>query len=187
MRGLSPNELERLLRSHRRLRTSMLVTIAVIIVVVVLLARADVPLPSGLGVGAGVGIGLLLLIPQRRLLNELGLTSTQAKAIIAAERERRSGLAALPPEARARREARRAGVFLVAGLVLVVVFAVAAFYFFGHAGRTVEEDAPPDPWFGISFFAGFAALCAGPAFLWQAYRHKESAASWRERAAEEAP
>ncbi|MEU7900507.1 hypothetical protein AB0B45_47705 [Nonomuraea sp. NPDC049152] len=163
---------------------SLLVTLTVIIAVFVLMVLSDVPF-SGLGVGVGMGIGLLLLIPQRRLLNELGLTNVEAKAIIGAEREHRSGLADLPPEARARREVRRAGVFLVAGLVLVIVFAVAVFYFFGHAGQTVEEDAPVDPWFGISFFAGFAALCTGPAFLWQANLHKKRADSWREIAAKE--
>ncbi|MFF5213337.1 hypothetical protein [Streptosporangium sp. NPDC000396] len=187
MRSLSPGELERLIRSHGRLKMSLSVTIVVIIALFVLMALADVPFLSGLGVGVGVGIGLLLRIPQRRLLNELGLTNVEAKAIVAAERERRSGLADLPPEARARREARRAGIFLVAGLVLVIVFFVAAFYFFGHAGQTVEEDAPLDPWFGISFFAGFAALCAGPAFLWQASLHKKLADSWRETAAKEVP
>ncbi|MER5326156.1 hypothetical protein [Streptosporangium roseum] len=185
MRNLSPDELERLIRSHRRLKVSLLVTITVIIAGLVLMVLFDVPFPSGLGVGIGVGIGLLLLIPQRRLLNKLGLTNVEAKAIIGAERERRTGIADLPPEARARREARRASIFLIAGLVLVIVFFIAAFYFFGHAGQTVEEDAPVDPWFGISFFTGFAALCVGPAFLWQANLHKKEADSWREIAAKE--
>jgi len=187
MRSLSPDELERLIRSHRRQKISLLVTIAVIIVLFVPMALSDVPFPSGLGAGVGVGIGLLLLIPQRRLLKELGITNVEAQAILEAERERRSGLADLPPEARAKREKWRAGVFLVAGLVLVVVFFVAAFYFFGQAGQTVEEDAPADPWFGISFFAGFAALCAGPAFLWQANLHRKRADSWREIAARDVP
>jgi hypothetical protein len=185
MRSLSPKELERLMGSHRRLRASLLITIAVIIAVVVLMALADVGFPSAFGVGIGVGIGSLLLLPQRRVLNELGLTSVEAKAIIQAERERRSGLADLPPGARARREVRLAGVFLVTGLVLVVVFFVSAGYFFGQAGQTVEENAPADPWFGVSFFAGFASLCVGPALLWQARLHKKQADAWRERAAKE--
>ncbi|GAA3109984.1 hypothetical protein [Streptosporangium carneum] len=186
MRNLSPDELERLIRANHRLKLSLMVTIAVIIAAVVLMMPTDMPFPVGIGAALGMGIGSLLLIPQRRLLNELGLTNVEARAIIEAEREKRGGLADLPPEARARREARRAGVFLVVGLVLVVILSVAAFYFFGHAGQTVEEDAPTDPWFAVSFFAGFVALCAGPAFLLQSRRCKRLADSWREAAAKEA-
>lgn len=51
-----------------------------------------------------------------------------------------------------------------------------------YAGETKPEDAPADPWFAASFFAGFAAICAAPAFLSQVKQHRQAAAGWRERA-----
>ncbi|MEV6522446.1 hypothetical protein AB0M43_10925 [Longispora sp. NPDC051575] len=182
MRTLSQHDLHRLLRSHRRLKVSLLVTLAVIIAGLVLLIVSDASFPIPLGGVIGVCIGLVLLIPQRRLLAELGLTNVEAKEIITAERERRTGLAAMPPADRARRESVRARIFTVAGTVLVVGFFVAAYYFFSKAGQTVEEDAPTDPWFATSVFGGFAALCVGPALLFQAAQHRSAAESWRARA-----
>ncbi|GIG61699.1 hypothetical protein Lfu02_60710 [Longispora fulva] len=179
MREISEEDLRRLRESNRRLKISLLATLAVVIAGVVLLVAADVSFPLGGGGFIGICIGLLLLIPQRRLLRELGLTNTEARAILEADRERRSGVAALPPAARAERETLRARVFLVAGSVTVLIFLVAAFYFFSKAGETVEEDAPTDYWFAISFFAGFAALCAGPALLWQSQLHRARAESWK--------
>lgn len=185
MRVLNPSELERLIRSHRRLKISLLLTLPLLVGLLVLLVVADTSFPSGLGVPLGVVIGGLLVLPQRRLLRQLGITRLEARAILEAERERRSGVAALPPAARAERETLRARIFLCVGLALVAVLGVAASYFFSRAGQPVAEDAPTDPWFGISFFAGFTALCAAPGVLVQASRHRKSAAAWRERAAEQ--
>ncbi|MBV1853689.1 hypothetical protein [Catellatospora tritici] len=69
--------------------------------------------------------------------------------------------------------------FTISGLLLLGVLVASAVYFFGHAFATVEEDAPSDPWIGISFFAGFISLCAGPALLWQGSVHRETAQVWR--------
>jgi hypothetical protein len=179
MRALSQDELERLLRSHRRLKMSALATITVLVAAIVLVMFTGVPFLAGAGAGLGMGIGALLALPKRRLVNELGITALEATMIIRAERERRSGLADLPPATRARREARLAGVSLAAGVILTIVLIVSAVYFFGHAGQTVEEGAPLDLWFAASFFAGFVSLCAGPLFLLQASTHRKLAASWR--------
>ncbi|GHJ43843.1 hypothetical protein Cs7R123_11850 [Catellatospora sp. TT07R-123] len=179
MRKLNPHDLDRLVRSNRRLKLSLLITLAAIVLVAVVLIKNDID--ARLGAGVGVLIGLLLLMPQRRLLAELGLTGAEAKEILAAHREQLSGVADLPPQERARREGVKATVYILLGLALLAVLAVSAVYFFGHAFETVEEDAPSDPWLGISFFAGFISLCAGPALLWQGSQHRAEAQMWQQR------
>ncbi|MFC5004928.1 hypothetical protein ACFPIJ_44760 [Dactylosporangium cerinum] len=54
-----------------------------------------------------------------------------------------------------------------------MVLVIAAAYIFQHAGKTVEEDAPTDPWLSTSFIAGFISLIAAPTLLLQsqAARH----------------
>ncbi|WP_155856077.1 hypothetical protein [Cellulomonas sp. URHD0024] len=47
--------------------------------------------PPMIGLVLGVVAALLAVSPQRRLLKELGLTTVEAKRILAAERERRAG------------------------------------------------------------------------------------------------
>lgn len=174
MARLTPAELDRLASSHRRLMISAAAALVVIVLVAAfVLIPADVPVPFGAGIG--VLIGLLLLIPHRRVLNGLGLSRPEAAAILAAERERRSGVAALPPRDRAARELRRSRVYLAVGLVLTVAFGVAVAYFASKAGKTVEEDAPSDPWFAVSAFTAFGTVCLAPAFLWQARTHKTAA------------
>ncbi|MGY0232053.1 hypothetical protein [Longispora urticae] len=183
MRTLSQYDRHRLIQSHQRLKISLLVTLPVIIVVFVLLVASGVSFPLPLGGAIGVGIGLLLLVPQRRLVAELGLSNTEAKAIITAELERRGGLAALGPAERARRESLRARICAVAGAVLVVGFLVAAYHLFTKAGQTVEEDAPTDPWLLVSFFGSFATLVGGPSLLVRAAQHRRAAESWKAKPA----
>ncbi|KUL28768.1 hypothetical protein ADL15_30970 [Actinoplanes awajinensis subsp. mycoplanecinus] len=167
--------MDRLVRSNRRLKISMLVTIAVVLLLLVVLIATDTDFPVGLGAPIGLALGALLLIPQRRLLSELNLTAAEGRAILEAERLRRNGVADLPPQARAQRETLRGRIWMAVGLISIVIFVVAARYFFSKAGQTVEEDAPTDVWFGVSFFAGFAALCVAPGALWQAKNHREAA------------
>lgn len=85
MRTLSQTDLDRLRRSHRNLMISLVLSLPVIIVLSVAIIMAGIRFPL-LGPLLGVGIGWLLLIPQRRLLDELGLTSKEAKAILKANR-----------------------------------------------------------------------------------------------------
>jgi hypothetical protein len=87
---LTPDQLDRLVQSQRRLTISGLVAIVVLIAVVVALAFAGISLVPGALVG--VGIGLLLSIPHRRVLSELGLSKQDARAILVAERKRRRSL-----------------------------------------------------------------------------------------------
>ena len=178
---LTPEQLDRLVRSHRRLMISAVVAVVVVVAAAILLIPIGVPVP--LGAGIGVLIGLLLLVPHRRVLNELGLSRPDATAILAADRERRTGVAALPPQVRAAREILRSRVYLAVGLVLIVAFCAAGAYFVNNAGKTVDEDAPSDPWFGISVFAGRATACLAPGFLWLARTHKTTADALLEKAA----
>ncbi|PRY37431.1 hypothetical protein [Umezawaea tangerina] len=186
MRELSAEELGRLVGSNRRLKIAMVVTVGLVVAAVVLLVVNDVDFVIRGGAGLGALIGLLLLIPNRKVVRELGLTPAEARAVLLAERERRSGVAALPPAERARRDELRGRIWLVVGVVLMVLLLVSAFYFFGKAGQTVEEDAPLDPWFGASFFVGFASLVLGAGALAGASNYRKSAAAWRLRAGTEA-
>lgn len=181
MREVNAEELDRLVRSNGQLMISLVVTLCVIVGAVVVLVLNDVDFAIR-GVGLGVLVGGLLLIPNRRVVRELGLTTAEARDVLQAEKERRSGVAALPPAARARRDSVRATIWLVVGLVLLVVLVVSASYFFSKAGQTVDENAPSDPWFGISFFAGFAALAIGAGALSSFNTYRKSAAAWRLRA-----
>ena len=182
MSSLTPEELDRLVRSQRRLIVSAVAAAIAACALFVLLVPVGMPVPLGAAIGAG--IGALVLLPHRRVLNDLGLSRLDANVILALEKERRSGVAALAPQVRADRELLRSRIYLVAGLVLTVVLIAAASYAFSVGGRTVEEDAPGDPWFGTSIFSGIAALCLAPAFLMQAWSHKTSADSFRAKAAE---
>jgi hypothetical protein len=178
MRSLSQEELDRLVRSDRNLKISLAVTLAVLVALLVLLIVNDIPLV--LGGGLGMLIGLVLLIPQRRLLGELGLSRDDARAILRQRREERSGVAALPPQTRAARATVRANVYLGLGIAFIVVLVLSAGYFFGEAGKTHPEGEPLNPWFGASFFIGFACLGLGPGFLYAAKQQRREAESWRE-------
>jgi hypothetical protein len=158
---------------------SLLITVTAIVGLVVVAVLTDSVALTGIGSATGVLIGTVLVMPQRRLLARLGLSPEEARLILETERERRSGAPALTPAARARRESARGALLTLVGFACVVAFVVAASYFFGKAGQTVEEDAPTDPWFAASFFIGFAAACAGPALLSQARTHFRTARSWR--------
>ena len=86
----TPAEIDRLVRSQRNLNISALVAIVVLVAIIVLLAIAGISLLPGALVG--VGIGFLLSMPHRRLLNELGLSRQDARAILIAEKKRRKSL-----------------------------------------------------------------------------------------------
>jgi hypothetical protein len=86
VRTLPQHDLDRLIRSNRNLKISLVVALLLVVPLVVGLVAAGAPVLSGPILG--VGIGLLVLIPQRRLLKELGLTSEEAKRILAAARKR---------------------------------------------------------------------------------------------------
>src|SRR5690349_6952021 len=90
VRTLTPQEMDRLVRSNRNLKISTLVALAVILPLIVVSGLAGVS--PGVGGVVGVLIGLLLLLPQRRLLSELGLSAPEAKEILRRAREERSGL-----------------------------------------------------------------------------------------------
>ena len=177
MRTLTPQEMDRLVRSNRNLKISALVALAVIIPLMVVTGMAGVS--PGVGGVVGILVGLLLLLPQRRLLGELGLSAPEAKEILRRARAERSGLAALSPEVRAARETVRANVYLVLGLVFTVLLCVSVVYFAGQAGETHEEGTPTDPWFAASVFGAAAGFIFGPAFLYTAKRRRDEAHEWR--------
>ncbi|MEV4640408.1 hypothetical protein AB0J80_23995 [Actinoplanes sp. NPDC049548] len=87
VRKLRQQDLDRLIRSHRNLRLSLVVALLVVIPLFLGLAAAGAPAVL-LSPVAGVAIGFLLLMPQRRLLKELGLTNVEAKQILAEARKR---------------------------------------------------------------------------------------------------
>ncbi len=91
MRTLSPKDLDRLVRTHRNLKISALVTVLVMFGVMFLLIAAELSFSPACGIAVGVGLGALLLVPQQRLLAELGIDKDEAKAILQAERKRRRG------------------------------------------------------------------------------------------------
>ncbi|GHJ43842.1 hypothetical protein Cs7R123_11840 [Catellatospora sp. TT07R-123] len=91
MRDLSPADLDRLVKSGRRLKLSALFVVLLMFVLVGVLVAVGIDFRCGAGLG--VLIGLLLLIPHRNLLAELGLTNAEAKEILAAERKRRRAAA----------------------------------------------------------------------------------------------
>ena len=88
---LSQRDRDRVVASNRKLLISLLVTLAVIAVVLVVLIIA-VPSIGGVAVfgmtALGLLIGFALVVPQRSLLRELGITTEEAKAIIAEEKQR---------------------------------------------------------------------------------------------------
>lgn len=182
MPSLTQDQLARLVRSQRRLVVSAVAATAGAVALIVLLIPAGVPAPLGAAIGAG--IGALVLLPHRQVLSELGLSRQDAKVILEQEKERRSGGAALAPRVRADRALRRSRIYLVAGLVLAVVLIVAIGYAVNAGGKTVEEDAPGDPWFPISVFSALGALILAPTFLLLARQHKSNADTFRARAAE---
>ena len=75
MDELTAEQLDRLVRSNRRLMISLLVTVGVIIAVVAVLVANDMDFAIRGGGSLGVLIGLVLLIPHRRVLSQLGLTN----------------------------------------------------------------------------------------------------------------
>jgi hypothetical protein len=109
------------------------------------------------GAFAGI-IGLVVTLPHRALLKQPGITPAQARAAIDAERERRHPTPVISDEQLLQRERGRFAIRLAVGLVSLGILAVSAGYFFAKAGVTVDEHAPLDPWFEISFVSGFIAL-----------------------------
>ncbi|MFD0597420.1 hypothetical protein ACFQZ4_38285 [Catellatospora coxensis] len=94
MRKLSPQDLDRLVRSHRNLKISVWVFCFAMIGVLALLIANNLMISPACGTAVGVGIGALLLIPQKQLLAELGLSRQEAKQILRDERKRRKSAAA---------------------------------------------------------------------------------------------
>ncbi|WP_155372958.1 hypothetical protein [Catellatospora vulcania] len=89
MRTLSQKDLDRLVRSNRNLKISLWVFCVGMIGVLFLLIANNVTMSPACGTALGVGIGALLVIPQRQLLSELGLSRQEAKQILQDERKRR--------------------------------------------------------------------------------------------------
>ncbi|WP_033341590.1 hypothetical protein [Catenuloplanes japonicus] len=177
MRQLSPDELDQLFRSNRNLKISMWTLLGVLVPALIGLSFVGINLAVTGATGAF--IGGLLLIPQQSLLRRLGLSGPEARAILEAERERRSGAAQQPPEVRAARDRRFGHVYLVIGLACAVLLIVCMSYFFPKAGQTTVEGEPGDPWFGISFFVGFASLIAAPSFISAARQRYAQAKTYR--------
>ncbi|MFC7246246.1 hypothetical protein ACFQO7_27540 [Catellatospora aurea] len=94
MRTLSPEDLDRLVRSHRNLKISVWVFCIAMIGVLALLIANNLTISPGCGAAVGVGIGALLLIPQKQLLSELGLSRQEARQILSDERKRRKNTTA---------------------------------------------------------------------------------------------
>ena len=187
MRELSPEDLARLMRSSRNLMISLVAVVVLLVAGLVILIRTDTDFPVGvLGPLLGIGIGTLMLVPQRALLRELGLTPPEARAIVEAEKARRRPADLRSSLVRARRERIIAIVWTGAGLAWVVILIIAAQYFFSKAGQTVEEDAPTDPWFAISFFAGVVALVMVPVAFVAARQRYQSSVQWQSASSSEA-
>lgn len=179
VRGLEPDQLERLLEARHRAKIWSIVAVAVVVALGALSISANATVPVGLCVVAGLGIGRLVNTPYLRLLKELGLTRQEGLLIPAAERDRRTGRAALPARVRARREQVAAAACLACGLAATVVLVVSAVYFLGKANQTVDENAPADTWFAVSVVAGFVSLVLAPSLLWMARVHRDNATAWR--------
>jgi hypothetical protein len=173
MHGLTPDQIDRLMRARHRLNVSAVIAVVLVAVVVALLVEAGFPVV--LGGGLGVLIGLVLLVPYRRVLDDLGISKIDAAAVISAERDRRKGVAPLTPQQRAARDMTWSWVHLALGVVFLVAFCVAAPYFVGSAGETREENAPDDPWFGVSFITAAISLILAPVFLWSARARRRDA------------
>jgi hypothetical protein len=178
-RQLRPRQLEELLRAQRKVKIAVWLTVLGVIAAIALLIMADVTFTVAPCAGLGIVIGALVSAPYRRVVRELGLSMPEAREILDAERDRRSGLADLPPQARARRELRASYIYLVLGLLALAALVPAAVYFFDHANKTVDEHAPTDWWFAISAFGGFAALIAAPTMLVMARNHRRGAEMWQ--------
>jgi len=179
MRRLTDEELDRLVRSNRRLALGLTATVLLGVLAVVLIVATDVDFVVRGGVGLGAFIGALMVIPNRKVIADLGLTVDEAREILQAEKERRNGVADLTATERANRDELRGRIMIGVGLLLVVVLVVSAWYFFGKAGETVEEDAPLDPWFTASFIGMAVGLIAGIPLLVAGKNRRGSAADWR--------
>jgi hypothetical protein len=62
---------------------------------------------------------------------------------------------------------------------MTAVLVVPAWYFFGKAGETVEEDAGLDPWFVAGFIGMAPWLIVGIPLLAGAKNHRPPAPQWR--------
>ncbi|MFD9736362.1 hypothetical protein, partial [Umezawaea sp. NPDC059074] len=101
MRQLTDDELARLVRSNRRLALGLTATVVLGVLAVVLIVATDVHFAVRGGVGLGALIGTLMVIPNRKVVADLGLTVDEARAILQAEKERRTGVADLTATERA--------------------------------------------------------------------------------------
>jgi hypothetical protein len=180
MRGLRAGEVDRLVRSNRQLVVAHVVAGGALFGLMVPLAFYDVQL-IGIVSWLFLPVSLLLSVPHRRLGRELGLTPADARAVVLAEKEWRTGVAALPPAFRAHRHSVRATIWLVVTLVLLDVLVVAAAYFFSGAGR-IEKGVPVDPWLRVSLSLAIGSLVGGAITLSTSIAHRRRAAAWRQRA-----
>jgi hypothetical protein len=160
MRKLNPLQLEQLRASNRRLRLGFLVSIAIVVLGIALMIILDSEL---LGIGGATVASFVIVIAlgaNQGVMKALQLGPHEARAALAEDRRRRRGKPGLSSTV-------RANLLLAGGLVSLVVLVIAAAYIFQHAGTTVEEDAPMDPWLPTSFIAGFVSLIVAPTLLLQ--------------------
>jgi hypothetical protein len=183
VRELTSPDLDRLRRSNRRLLTAVLVTIGLVVLWVVLIVIEVAPPIFFGGPVLGICIGVLLVVPQRRLLRELGISPAEARQILESEKEDRTSMR-LTPQQRAQRATIGFWIWLAVGVLMLFVLVAAAAYFLGRAGQTVQEDAPLDPWFGRSFFLGFIALILCPTAFLQASTQWHRANKFRGQSSE---
>ncbi|GGN32655.1 peptidoglycan/LPS O-acetylase OafA/YrhL [Actinoplanes campanulatus] len=174
MRDLNADELDRLKRSNHQLRLSAVAVVVLMGAVLAVAIASGATQLASFGGPLGVAVGAVLLVPHRRMLTELGLTPAEGKAALRQERLRLKGITALPVRERVQRETLRARAWLITALLSLVVFAVAANYFFGHAGQPVVEGES-DGWFTVSLPAGIATLILVPSALGQVVKHRREA------------
>jgi hypothetical protein len=89
MRELTSADLDRLRRSNRRLLVGMLVTVGLITLWLLLLVAGIVTPPVIFGPLLGLAVGALLVVPQRRLLRKLGVSTAEAREILELDRKNR--------------------------------------------------------------------------------------------------
>jgi hypothetical protein len=150
MREVSAADRDRLVESNRRLVRNLVIALAVTIAVVIAIGLVFEGVTLALlGPALGLLIGYLLVLPQRRLVRELGLAPDEARQIIGQERARRRE-AARGSGSGAAHLHRRWALWLAIGAVASVAAVVGGSYCFVVG---LSADA-----FGLVFWSTAGAL-----------------------------
>lgn len=145
MSAFTPEDLDRLVRAHRRQKYLLLFIVAPLALVAVIALLSTGLLTGRSGAAIGLLVGSLLLLPEALVFRRYGLRRADGRALVQAVLDSRNGVDDTGRAVRATRQGwLYRGLSLASAVLLVASLMLIFNYDFGDEG-TQEEPVPASP------------------------------------------